>query len=121
MVFSDSQIQELNSKVQAFQEQGVVDEDIGTLTTPIPMTIEAVSEHAEARMKKRGITKEDAQQYIDKAMVMFEQSGAERRLYVSDDGNSAVQVEGSELKTAYSAEDFDDGMKAIIDEVKKYE
>ena len=51
---------------------------------------------------------------------MFEQRHGERRLYISGDGNTAVLVAGNELITAYPAKDFDEGMKRIIGEVKKY-
>jgi len=36
------------------------------------------------------------------------------------DGNSAILVEGTRLISAYSSEYFDDGIKRIIEEVRKY-
>ena len=121
MLFNENQKRELNSKVRSFQEQGIVSKNVGTLTSPIPMTIETISLHAEERLADHGITKEDAQSYIDNAMAMFEQGNGTRHLYISGDGNAAALVEGSELITAYPSDAFDYGIKCIIAEVKKYE
>ena len=121
MVFSESQRHELNNMVRSLQEHGLVSENIGALASPIPLTIKTISAHAEERLADHGITKEDAQSYIDNAMVMFEQMNGKRHLYISSGGNAAVLVEGSELITAYPSDSFDDGMKRIIAEVEKYE
>jgi hypothetical protein len=118
--FDELQKYELNKIIRTMQKEGIIDEDIGFLSYPIPIKIELISPYAESRLKERGITKEDAQSYIDNAMVMFEQRGNDRRLYVSNDGNAAVLVEGKLLITAYPSKDFDPGMKQIINEVKKY-
>jgi hypothetical protein len=121
MVFNENEKRELNNKVRSFKEQGIVSKNIGTLISPIPMTIETVSLHAKERLAAHGITKKDAQSYIDNAMAMFEQGKGTRYLYISGDGNAAALVEGSELITAYPSYAFDDGIKCLIAEVKKYE
>ena len=121
MVFSDSQKHELNNMVRSLQAQGLVSKNIGTLASPVPIKIEMVSSHAEERLADHGITKEDAQSYIDNSMIMFEQWNGTRRLYISSGGNAAALVEGNELITAYPSDSFDDGIKSIIAGVKKYE
>ena len=113
-------LKELNNTVQSLIAEGVLNKNIGTADIPVPVKIGAVDDHAAERMKERGITEQDAQSYIDNAMIMFHQRDDSRRLFVSQDGNSAVLVEGNVLITAYSADDFDDGLKKVISEVEKY-
>ena len=113
-------VKEINRNVQSLINEGVLSKHIGIAGVPVPLNIEAVDEHAEERMAQRGITLEDAQSYIDNAMIMFNQSNGDRRLYISGDGNSVVVVEGKILKTAYSAANFDSGMRRLIREVGKY-
>ena len=120
MDFSEEQKRELNEKVKSLQAQGFV-EDIGQVASPVPIEIKSISQHAAERLRKHGITKEDAQAYIDNAMVMFKQTQKdERHLYVSKDGNAIVLVDGDKLITAYPSESFDEGMKKLINEVKAY-
>ena len=119
MINSDN-LKEINNAVRSLIAEGVLNKNIGIADIPVPVTIGSVDDHAAGRMKERGITEQDAQSFIDNAMIMFNQRGNSRRLYVSHDGNSAVIVEGSVLITAYSADDFDDGMKKVISEVGKY-
>ena len=119
-MISGKALQELNNTVQALIAEGVVNKNIGTVDNPIPVTIESVDDHAVGRMKERGITEADAQSYIDGAMVMFRQSNDAKRLYVSNDGNSAILVEGNRLISAYSSSDFDAGMRRVINEVGKH-
>ena len=119
-MISRSAIKEIGDFIQDLKEAGVVHERIGTVGLPIPVKIEYIDDHASDRMKERGITREDAQSYIDNAMIMFNQHNETRRLYVSKDGNSAVLVEGNVLISTYSSLDFDDAMKRILSEVLKY-
>ena len=121
MIKSKEELKELNKTVQSFKRQGIISESIGTADFPIRMKIQSINNHAAQRMKERGITKEEAQLYIDNAMIMFKQSDDSKRLYISSDGNSAVLVEGGKLISAYSSKDFDEGIKKIIEEVQKYD
>ena len=76
----------LNKAINALISQGLVVESIGIAQAPVPVRIESVSKHAVMRMAERGMTKRDAQSYIDNAMVMFMQDDGARRLYISGDG-----------------------------------
>ena len=120
MIKSESAARQLNEAVNSLINQGLVVESIGIADVPIPVKIESVNNHAAKRMLERGMTESDAQSFIDNAMVMFVQDDDTRRLYISSDGNSAVLIEGNKLLSAYTAEYFDDGVKRIIEEVKKY-
>ena len=119
-MINSENLQHINETVQAMIAEGVLNKYIGTPDIPQPVKIEAVDEHAVERMKERGITEADAQSYIDYAMIMFNQREGSKRLYISKDGNSAILVEGNLLITAYSASDFDPGLKRLISEVEKY-
>ena len=119
-LINSDDICKINISIQSLIAEGILSSSIGTADIPIPLVIRSIDGHAEERMKERGITKQDAQSYIDNAMIMFNQRGGSRRLYISDGGNSAVIVEGSILITAYSADDFDEGLKRVIGEVVKY-
>jgi len=114
------QLDKLRKRIEELQGGKIVNSNIGVAALPVHVEIQSINPHAEKRLKERGITKEDAQLYINNAMIMFEQK-EKIRLYISNDGNSAVLIKGTELITAYPAEDFDDTIKIIIAEVKKYE
>jgi len=120
MRLNKTQIGVLNEKVEILKNNGILNKKIGTLAASIPLKIESIDPHAVIKMGERGITVDDAQSYINNSMIMFEQQNKTTRLYVSNDGNSAVLVVGSMLITAYPSINFDEGMIAIINEVKKY-
>ena len=119
-MLNKAQIEGLNNKLSKLQVYGIVGEDIGVIQNPVPLQILQVDPHAEKRMKQRRITVQDAQSYIDNAMVMFEQQDGVKRLYVSGDGNSVAVVDGGILITAYPVSQFDRAMMEILREVKKY-
>ena len=121
MIKNEEILKEFNKIIQSLKNQGIVSESIGIADFPIPMKIESINKHAAQRMKVRGISEKEAQSYIDNAMIMFNQGNNTKRLYISNDGNSAILIEDGRLISAYSSQDFDDGIKQIIKEVKKYD
>ena len=114
------ELHKLIKKIEELQNDKIISLNIGVAALPVHVKICSINPHAEERLKTRGITLEDAQSYIDNAMIMFEQK-ERTRLYISGDGNSAVLIKGAELITAYPAKDFDDTIKIIIEEVSKFE
>jgi len=120
MLKNENDAKKLNAKIDILKSQGIVSENIGIAEAPVSIQIESVNNHAAKRMAERGITESDAQSYIDNAMVMLVQNNDERRLYISGDGNSAVLIEGRKLLSAYPSQFFDEGVRRIIEEVRKY-
>jgi len=117
---NEIKLDKLRKRIEELQNGRIINSNIGIAAFPVSVEIQSINSHAEKRLKERGITKEDAQSYINNAMIMFEQK-EKIRLYISNDGNSAVLIRGTELITAYPAKDFDNTIKIIIEEVKKYE
>ena len=114
-------IKALNEIAENLKASGVLRKSIGTLKASEPVQIESLNNTVIKKLEKRGITKEQAQSFIDGSDVMFEQNNGEKRLYISHDGNSAILMEGKRLLSAYPASDFDSGMKRLVEEIKKYE
>jgi hypothetical protein len=78
--------------------------------------------HLLTRMNERNITLDNLQRYINGSMFMFQQSSdhGARRLYVSADGGTVIQVNGRVI-TVYSAKDFDKNkITKIIEEVRPW-
>lgn len=121
IIKTERNLKAFNQTIEDLKNQGIVDKSIGVADFPTPIKIESINKHAAKKMKERGIAEKEAQTYIDNAMIMFNQNNNSKRLYISNDGNSAVLVEDKRLISAYSSKEFDDGMKKIIEEVKKYE
>ena len=72
----------------------------------------SVNKHA----LKHGVSQEEAQSYIDNAVVMFDQGS--RSLYISNEGNSVILDTEKRLISAYRKADFDLGINAILEVVK---
>jgi len=120
MIKNNESVEKLNKTIRQMQELGLVTQNIGIARPPIPVKIEYINHHAIKRMAERGMKESDAQSFIENAMIMFVQDEGEKRLYISQDGNAVILVEGTKLISAYSSAYFDEGMKRIINEVKKY-
>jgi hypothetical protein len=104
--------EKLNDSVSKLIENGVVTPHIGIAMKPIPAEIKVVNKHA----LKHGVTKEQAQGFIDSAIVMFDQGM--RSLYVSEEGNAVLLDQEKRLISAYKKDEFDLGIKAILEVVK---
>ena len=99
----------LNERIKQLINDGTVKPSIGTAKRPIPVVILDMNEHA----KRHGVTKKDAQKFIDNAIVMFDQK--DRSLYVSREGNAVVLNRELRAISAYGKEKFDYSMKRILE------
>ena len=102
----------LNGCISHLINEGIVKPNIGTAKRPIPVIVRDMNNHA----KKHGVTKEEAQSYINNAIVMFDQK--DRTLYVSSDGNAVVLNKELRVISAYGKEKFDYSMKCILEVLK---
>ena len=102
----------INSKINDLKRQGIVNPHIGEAKEVVPVIIMSVNKHE----LKHGVTREEAQSYIDNAVVMFDQVG--RTLYVSGEGNSVILDSEKRLISAYKKADFAPGIKAILEVIK---
>jgi len=85
---------------------------------PKPVTIKTVSNHAEERLHLRGITVEDAQHYVDTALVMVQQS-KDKFAYLATDGFSYV-LESGRLISVVPEINFDSGAKSKVEVIKRW-
>ena len=102
----------INNRINELISQGIVNPHIGEAKEAAPVQIVSVNKHA----LKHGVTLEDAQSYIDNAVVMFDQG--DRSLYVSSEGNSVILDANKRLISAYAKADFYPGITAILEVVK---
>ena len=75
--------------------------------------IEGFDSHGMERMKERGVTLEDAQEFINTAVIMFEQDGG-MLLYLSTDGGAVMVDATGALFTAYPKGEFKKHIKEIL-------
>ena len=89
----------------------------GKATNPKKATITHGGKHADKRLAARGITIEDAQHYVDTAIIAFQQS-ADKAMYLSRDG-VAIVLDNGGLASAFPASCFDDNILELLKEVDK--
>ena len=117
---SQADLQKINDDICILVTNGEMPEDIGIACNPVPCEIDDYDSHAMERLKMRGITLDDAQNYIDNAVIMFEQDGS-RNLYLSGDGGSVLVSNSGKLITAYSKNEFKKHTRKILEVVCKHE
>ena len=86
--------------------------------SPKPINISGASDHAKDALKKRHITMEDAQHYVDSAMVMIQQS-KDKFNFVAEDGCSYV-LESGRLVSVISKADYDPLMRQKIEVIESW-
>ena len=118
--YSQINLIDINSEIIILIDQEIVPEDIGVAGNPVPCEIDDYDSHAIEKLKERGITLEDAQRYINSAVIMFKQDG-NRNLYLSKDGGSVLVSNSGRLITAYSKDSFKKHTREILKVVSKYE
>jgi hypothetical protein len=101
----------INAAVKTLIDKGVVNPNIGTAKEPVPMRIASTNKHS----LKHGVKLEEAQSFIDNAVVMFDQGN--RSLFMSDGGNAVLLDEERRLISAYRKSDFDPGTLAVLEVV----
>ena len=80
------------------------------------ITINDLGKHGKKRLEQRGITVEDAQCYINDAIISFKQ-GKDKILYLSDEG-VCVMIKDGRIATAYPKEYYDENTIRILEVVK---
>ena len=119
-VYSQDILDKINNDINTLIIKAVMPVDIGTAYNPIPCEIDDFDSHAIEKLKERGITLEDAQEYIDTAVIMFEQDGY-RNLYLCKEGGSVLISNSGKLITAYSKDNFKKHTREILMVVSNYE
>jgi len=66
------------------------------------------------------ISKEEAISYINKSLFSVSVWNGKYERYYSEQGAAYVDIEKNLIRTAFSAEEFDDITKEVIQVVKKY-
>lgn len=85
---------------------------------PKSVTINDATDHAKEMLEKRHITMEDAQHYVDTAMVMIKQS-PDKYNFVAKDGCSYV-LESGKLVSIISKAEYDPPMKRKIEVIEEW-
>jgi SPP1 gp7 family putative phage head morphogenesis protein len=93
--------------------------EIGKAMKPFPVTITGIDPHARKRLEQRGITIEEAQKFVDEAIICFEQNKGQKHAFYSRSGASVVLKDGK-LITVLKEENFDKNAQEIIKVVSKY-
>ena len=109
IVANGTDYNKLNDAVAGFIAQGILKKSIGTAVAPVPVEIAGMNNHAH----KHGITREQAQEFVNNAVVMFDQGN--RSLFVSREGNAVILDANRNLISAYGKEKFDLGIRAILE------
>jgi len=99
----------INFQIMRLIDDGIVNPSIGEAKPAVAVKIESISNHA----RKRGISVEEAQFFVDTAKIMFGQGN--RNMYLSRDGSSTVLIENSRLISVYRKTDFDKAIIAILE------
>lgn len=89
----------------------------GKAINPKKTTLTHTGKHADKRLAQRGITLEDAQHYIDSALICFQQS-EDKTMFLSADG-VVIVLENGGIATAYPSSLYDDNTKRLYEEVNR--
>lgn len=89
-----------------------------TLMQPKPIQITEMAVHAKDRLKERGITVSEAQEYVDTALVMIKQSN-DKYNFIAKDGCSYV-LESGRLISVVPKEYFDKNMLEKVKVIEKW-
>lgn len=104
---------------EEIKQNSLINPEIGVACKPAPFQLQSINIHAQKQLEKRGITVDDAQRYIDTAVISFIQS-EDKVAYYSYEGASVVKTSTKSLLTSFSSDYFDSGAKEIIKVAKKY-
>lgn len=72
-------------------------------------------------IKKHNVSFEDAKMYIKNAIVSSTAWKGQREYYYSEEGTAYVDIPSNTIKTAFSKDEYDEHIKTLLYEVKKYE
>jgi len=91
-----------------------VHEGVGTAVPYEHRSATGVTVHAAEQLADRGITVEDAQMYVDTALVMFEQD-RNSFLYISPHGAAVIGEPSGRFVTAWSSSVYREGYTQILE------
>ena len=112
-IYSRNSLIDINNKIEVLINEEKIPEDIGKACNPVACEIDDYDSHAIEKLKERGITLVDAQEYINNAVIMFEQDGS-RNLYLSEDGGAVLVSNFGILITAYPKDKFKKHTREIL-------
>jgi hypothetical protein len=118
--YSDEELFDINKEVRSGIKQGIIPKNIGSALSPIPCKIRKTTDYSNIRFNQRGATDEDAQKYVDNAVIMFGQNKG-RNLYISKDGSSVLVNYTGVLVTVIPKENFEPHTKYILGHILKVE
>lgn len=72
-------------------------------------------------VRKHNVSFEDAKRYINTAIVSSTAWKGQREYYYSEEGAAYVDIPSNMIKTAFSKDEYDERIKMLLYEVKKYE
>lgn len=103
----------INKKMEELRSSGQIKVK-GIAVKPMPSEIKDLNEHALQRMKERGITKEEAQAFINESVIAFKQRNGTQNAYYSVKGFTAISNDGVVKSTGY----LDKAGELIVKEVE---
>ena len=120
VIRSTEELEKINIDVQNAIKLGKLNANIGIAQNPVPCKIRKSEEHSTKRFMDRGVTDEDAQSYVDNAVIMFSQHD-NRNLYISVDGSSVLVSKTGILVTVIPAKNYTANTKYILGHILKVE
>ena len=93
--------------------------ELGKAMKPFPITITGIDPHARKRLEQRGVKLEEAQKYVDDAVVCFKQNKGAKHAFYSKSGASVVLKDGK-LATVIKDTNYDKNALEIMKVVSKY-
>ncbi|MDR0804799.1 MAG: hypothetical protein LBN42_03330 [Oscillospiraceae bacterium] len=104
----------VNEKIRVLIKLGITKPSIGVAVKAMPVKIADYNRHA----KRHGVTLEEAQRFVDTAVIMLYQENGERYMYLSLDGSAIILVENNNCICSYGKNKFDPSIKAILEIIK---
>lgn len=111
--FTDEELSQITSEAHQINPK------IGTAINYINIKITDLGVHGSQRMSEKGVSQENAQSYIDKAIMCFQQS-KDKIYYISEDGVTVVSRDGR-IMTTYPKSWFDDKTKQLLEVLRKWQ
>lgn len=111
-IYSNDELIEISNKVNE------INPSFGSPVNYTHTIITDLGKHGSKKAAERIVTIEDAQSYVDSALICFQQT-KDKKLYLSESGVCVV-IDGGRVSTVYPKEKFDERVIKILKVVKKY-
>ena len=104
------------------KEKGLIKESNTVNYPPRPVNVDSLTFDNEHARKKHEITEEEAKQIIKDAIISItrEWDDAEFENYFSKHGAAFVNMDISQIRTAFNSKDYYGTVKAIMEVLKEY-